>query len=126
MRKLLPALLLCCSAAAGTPATNVENEHYRLHYTSRMEPIVINRIHSWVVHVENADGKALEGCALEIAGTMPAHDHGLPTRPRVTEELGNGDYLVEGMRFHMNGDWEVTVTIGGCGPRDSLVIPLTL
>jgi hypothetical protein len=42
---------------------------------------------------------------------MPEHDHGLPTKPRITEELGGGDYRLEGMRFHMSGYWEVVVSI---------------
>ena len=34
---------------------------------------------------------------------MPEHNHGFPTAPRVTENLGEGDYLLEGMRFNMGG-----------------------
>jgi hypothetical protein len=57
---------------------------------------------------------------------MPLHNHGLPTDPKMTAELGGGDYRVEGMRFHMNGDWELTVTVDVDGRRDTVVIPLTL
>jgi hypothetical protein len=44
----------------------------------------------------------------------------------MTEPLGNGDYSVEGMRFHMNGYWELTVTVDVSGRRDTVVIPLTI
>jgi hypothetical protein len=57
---------------------------------------------------------------------MPEHDHGLPTAPAVTRNLGNGDYLVEGLRFHMNGYWELEFTITARGATDTVVIPLTL
>lgn len=36
---------------------------------------------------------------------MSQHGHGLPTRPQVTQNLGNGDYLVEGTKFQMGGWW---------------------
>ena len=44
---------------------------------------------------------------------MPAHGHGLPTAPRVTEILGDGRYLVNAARFNMAGWWQVTFAIEG-------------
>jgi hypothetical protein len=42
---------------------------------------------------------------------MPAHGHGMPTRPEVTADLGDGDYRVEGMAFQMGGYWiDISVT----------------
>ena len=41
---------------------------------------------------------------------MPAHKHGLPTEPVVTE-IGTGDYLVEGIKFSMSGKWEIWFNI---------------
>lgn len=101
-------------------------EAFRASFTSRLEPIVINRIHAWVLHVENAAGEPVEGARISVDGGMPQHDHGLPTAPQVTRELGNGDYLVEGLRFHMNGYWEVEFAIAAAGATDTVVIPLTL
>lgn len=86
----------------------------------------INRIHSWVLHIENADGVGIEGATVEVEGGMPAHDHGLPTRPRVTADLGGGDYKLQGMRFHMNGYWEVVVTITTDDGKSKITIPLQL
>ncbi len=57
---------------------------------------------------------------------MPAHDHGMPTRPRVTADLGEGRYRLDGMRFHMNGDWEIVLEILADGRRDTVVIKLVL
>jgi hypothetical protein len=42
---------------------------------------------------------------------MPDHDHGLPTLPVVTRETSPGRYLLEGVRFHMPGRWQLTLTI---------------
>lgn len=100
--------------------------YYRISYTSRLQPIPINRIHTWVMHVESADGVPLDGATITVSGGMPLHDHGLPTDPRMTRSLGNGDYLLEGVRFHMQGEWELNVTIEVDGRRDTVVIPLTL
>ena len=33
------------------------------------------------------------------------HGHGLPTQPQVTRYLGEGRYLIEGMKLNMAGDW---------------------
>jgi hypothetical protein len=35
----------------------------------------------------------------------------LPTRPQVTEELAEGTYLLEGMKFSMTGWWEIKLAI---------------
>jgi hypothetical protein len=80
-------------------------------YTSPDGAPAINRMHSWILHIEDEDGLEIEGAIVEVDGGMPEHDHGLPTKPRITEELGGGDYRLEGMRFHMSGYWEVVVSI---------------
>ena len=55
-----------------------------------------------------------------------SHDHGMPTRPRVTEDLGGGRYRLDGLRFHMNGRWEMTIEINADGRRDTVLIVLDL
>jgi len=89
-------------------------------------PIPINRIHGWELVVLTAGGEAVTGAEITVDGGMPAHDHGLPTRPRVTEELGGGRYRVEGLRFHMGGIWEIVVTIEAAGRRDTVTISIEL
>jgi hypothetical protein len=84
---------------------------YKISYSSSIEPVEINRMHDWVLHVETSDDVAVEGAEISIDGGMSLHDHGLPTKPRVTEYLGNGDYRVRGVRFHMGGQWQMLVTI---------------
>ena len=100
--------------------------HFVTHYRSDLEPLAINRIHNWVLHVDDANGRPVTGATITLEGGMPAHDHGLPTAPQVTRELGNGDYLVEGLRFHMNGEWQIEVTIESAETRDVVYIPLAL
>ena len=95
-------------------------------YTTPDGPVEINRMHSWVLHLESASGEPVTGAEIEVDGGMPAHDHGLPTRPRVTREIGDGDYQLDGVRFHMGGYWEMLVTITTDAGTETVVIPLQL
>ena len=99
---------------------------FQVSYMSKLQPISINRIHNWVLHVTTADGQPVTNAGITVAGGMPEHNHGLPTLPRTTQVLGNGDYLIEGMRFHMNGYWEISITINAGSDHDTIVIPLEL
>ena len=77
----------------------------------------INQMHSWRVTLATADGQPVSGARFEIDGGMPQQGPGLPTQPRVTRELGNGTYQLDGMKFSMTGWWEVKLAIdGSAGP----------
>ncbi len=114
------------AAVADEPPWTSKAGHFRVSYKSELDPLTINEIHRWVFHVETSDGEAVTSATLSIEGGMPVHDHGLPTSPRQTRNLGDGDYLIEGMRFHMNGLWELSITIETARYRDEVVIPLEL
>lgn len=91
-------------------STTKNSTHYRVSYTSKVEPLPLNHIHSWELYVETLDGKPVENATITIYGGMPMHKHDLPTQPVVTE-LGDGDYLVEGMKFSMLGTWKIWVQV---------------
>jgi YtkA-like protein len=93
---------------------------YQVSYTPRRGPIVINQIHSWTLHLATRDGQPVTDAVITVDGDMPQHGHGLPTQPQVTSYLGNGDYLVEGMKFQMGGWWVVDFTIDARGQRDTV------
>lgn len=123
------------SEAHGNQATGLTSADSRIHsrsghflvsVTPDLEPLSINTIHRWVVLVLAADGAPVPAAEITVRGGMPAHDHGLPTRPEATEYLGEGRYLVEGMRFHMAGHWEVILGIETDALRDEVVIPVEL
>ena len=121
-------LLLLQTTAIGEEPSSWESSRglYRVSFMSSIEPIEINRIHEWVLHIETVDGEPVEQATLNILGGMPEHDHGLPTSPRVTAELGNGDYRLQGLRFHMTGDWLIEIAIDDGVRTDSVAITLTL
>lgn len=86
----------------------------------------LNQIHTWTLHVETADGQPVDDAEITVDGGMPQHGHGLPTSPQVTQNLGNGDYLVEGMKFQMQGWWEVRFNINAGGQTDTITFNFTM
>lgn len=97
---------------------------FNVSYSSSISPIRINQIHAWTVHVETADGQLSDHVEIKVDGGMPQHGHGLPTQPEVTQDLGNGDLLVDGMKFNMPGWWTVTFHITADGQSDSVTFNL--
>jgi hypothetical protein len=120
---LLPLLLLMGAAAPQSWTSTSGKLHAS--YVSDTLPIPLNRIHTWTLHIETTDGDPIENAQVSVEGGMPAHLHGLPTAP-VVSDAGSGDYRIEGLRFHMQGAWELTVNIEQAGASDTIVIPLSL
>jgi hypothetical protein len=78
------------------------------------------------VTVRDAEGRAMNEAQISIDGGMPQHGHGLPTRPRVTRNLGDGIYEIEGVRFNMGGWWEFKLAIAGSRGADTVTFNLDL
>jgi hypothetical protein len=108
------------SQSKGAMSAVSEAGLFRTSIESEVDPIPVNAIHAWKLHVEGSDGQPVIDAVITIDGGMPAHGHGLPTQPQITQNLGNGDYLVEGMKFHMQGQWVVTFQITA-GDREDTV-----
>ena len=99
---------------------------YKVTYSAEINPVPINQMLKWTLHVEDAEGQLVENATITVDGDMPQHGHGLPTRPQVTRYLGNGDYLVEGLKFHMPGWWVVDFQIEAGGQQDQVRFNLLL
>jgi hypothetical protein len=84
------------------------------------------RLHRWTLHLETAQGAPVAPATVTVDGGMPQHGHGLPTKPRVTRQLDNGDHLVEGMKFNMGGWWVVKFAVRASAGSDTLVFNLKL
>lgn len=98
---------------------------YRATFTPK-ESIKVGRLHSWSVQVVDANGKPVDDCNITVDGGMPQHGHGLPTKPLVTQHLGDGKHLVEGMKFNMGGWWVVKLRIDGAQGSDVVTFNLKL
>lgn len=90
------------------------------------EPVAVGTMHAWVVTLEDRDGAAVDGAHITIGGGMPHHGHGLPTSPAVTQELGEGRYLVEGMKFNMSGWWEIDLDVEAAAGPDAVTFNIVL
>ena len=74
-------------------------------------PVRLGTLHEWIVRIERSDGTPARPTNVAFDGGMPAHGHGFVTAPRVTRDLGDGEFLVEGVKFHMAGAWELRVAV---------------
>lgn len=126
-------LLIGCMSGMQPPADldlattqMTENGHYKVTIKPDAEPIAINAMHTWTLHVETPDGKPVEDAVIKVDGDMPQHGHGLPTKPQVTEYLGEGNYRVDGMKFQMTGWWVVEFDIAESGQTDHVKFNLVL
>lgn len=135
-RSLLSILAFCVIGlvACATPPLHLDQSWKKptakQYYYAEIMPVepnlVINRIHAWEVRLTNGAGEAVTGARIFVDGRMPQHLHGFPTRPRVTKELGDGRYLIEGMKFSMNGWWEIKLAIETKQGKDSVTFNVVL
>ena len=84
------------------------------------------KLQRWTLHLETVEGVAVDSVKIAVDGGMPQHGHGLPTKPRVTRDIGNGDHIVDGMKFNMGGWWVVKFRVNAAQGSDSLVFNLSL
>jgi hypothetical protein len=75
-----------------------------------------------LVEPQQADPGPLQ---VKVDADMPAHRHGMHTQPEVTA-YGKNKYRVDGMLFHMSGDWVITVEVGANGTTEQANIPVLI
>jgi cytochrome c peroxidase len=127
-RAALPTALLVMAACHMAPPRELDvaldkASRHDLYHVALIPPAEaprINQLHSWQVRLTTSDGAPVTAAHFEFTGGMPQHGHGFPTKPRVTRELGNGLYLLEGMKFSMTGWWQIRLGIAA-GPGDDEV-----
>lgn len=103
-----------------------ENGLFKVSYTASTGTVPVNQLHQWTLHIETVDGQPVEDATIAVDGDMPQHGHGLPTQPRVTKNLGGGDYLVDGMKFQMGGWWVMDFNITANGQTDAVHFDMML
>ena len=85
------------------------------------DSVEINQFLEWILTVKTVAGEVVTPARITVAGGMPMHGHGLPTQPQISEYLGDGRYLMKGLKFSMNGRWELTFEIQSKDLRDKVV-----
>jgi hypothetical protein len=98
---------------------------YRVAFEADPASSPVNRLHTWEFDLRDGDGDPVPGARVSVGGDMPAHGHGLPTQPRV-RELGDGAYVIEGMKFQMGGRWFVELRIDGAEGSDTVRVDFDL
>ena len=112
---------------ADTSRTRVSKSGtYQVSYEPAVSPVPKRQLHSWTVDLRTRDGRPIDGARMTVGGGMPDHGHGLPTQPVVSKELGNGRYVVDGMKFNMGGYWVVDLDIAASEGRDDVRFELNL
>ena len=79
---------------------------------------------AWTVEVETTDGTAVDDATLALESWMPEDDRVSAVRPRVTRNIGDGRYQVEGLRLDRRGWWNVRLQVARPGATDSLAFNL--
>jgi hypothetical protein len=118
-RFTLALLLSLQLAGCMTPPTDLDlslsrptlQRKYMVAIHPLTEAIAINQLHPWEVQITSPAGEPVLQAHIDVDGGMPQHGHGLPTQPRITQELGGGRYLLEGMKFSMAGWWEIKLKL---------------
>ena len=99
-------------------------------FTVALEPetgtIEIGPLHAFILTVATQDGQTVSEATIEIGGGMPDHDHGLATQPEITAALGEGRYRVEGVKFTMEGWWQLRFDISTAAGDDAVVFNIVL
>lgn len=83
------------------------DRHYRVAFRTRPRVIPLHDLFQIDVHVSDAGGVPVgDDTDLLVDAAMPEHEHGMNTQPTV-RRVGPGRFTVNGMLFHMPGNWEL-------------------
>lgn len=93
-------------ATQAAPPPAFKGQHYIVSIHTEQFPIPMHQIHSWKLNIKTLQGNDVSNAKIKVYGGMPAHKHGLPTKPSAVE-MDNGDYRIQGVKFSMGGDWEL-------------------
>jgi hypothetical protein len=108
------------------PGPRTSTGKYYVAMFEAQQPLRPRKMQTVRVRIRDAAGAPVDGAEITIDGGMPQHGHGLPTRPRVTRNLGEGVYEIEGVRFNMGGWWEFKLAISSPAGDDSVTFNLDL
>lgn len=99
---------------------------YVLDIRSTVLPVPLRALHEWVLAISTPDGRPVSATRVDVDGGMPDHGHGFPTRPRAERVLAPGELLVEGVKFNMQGKWQLSFRVLGPAGVDDATFTLQL
>jgi hypothetical protein len=122
---LVAALLLVGATVTGTGAASLEQRSEHGHFTARISGLEtrINRLHGVDLLLSGPAGP-VSGAALVLEGRHRHAGNPLPTSPRAGE--GAGAYRIDGLRFHIAGEWRLELTIELGQIRDRVIFDIVV
>jgi uncharacterized cupredoxin-like copper-binding protein len=127
---LLPICFIGSVCAANTNINWLEKTSVNGRYIATVsfagQHIPLNKMHAWKLELKNSAGLPVKNAHIKVSGGMPAHQHGMPTQPQMTQNLGKGVYLIEGLKFQMAGGWQVNFEITDGRVTDKIIFDLQL
>ncbi len=105
---LAMGLVSCGDEEVETPAdTGEAGLTLTIHATIDPDPPLVDQ-NTMDIHVTDSAELGVEGCEITVDPQMPAHGHGSPEVPVVTDQ-GSGTYKAFPVTLSMPGTWEITV-----------------
>jgi len=129
MRRALAALLLAASVPAsacdspGADYARLESTHFILWMATRPAAVPVGAEFSVDAVLCRKNGTGVS--ALRFDAWMPAHRHGMNSRPSV-KPMGAGRWRADGFLFHMPGRWQFTFEVDTPNGRERLTRDLVV
>jgi hypothetical protein len=103
-----PAAAAAASKGIEQRSGTTSNGAFVVSWVPVPDPIPFNESFKLLVTIARAASPTVpeRAARLELDATMPAHGHGMNRTPAVTAK-GDGTFLVDGMLFHMSGEWNL-------------------
>lgn len=99
---------------------------YEVTYMPQPDPIPLNDHFSIEVTIVAPDRSvALKDLSIKVDAGMPSHGHGINTAPNVSS-IGEGRFRIDGLLFHMPGEWELYVDVIRDEVRERATFPLMM
>lgn len=95
---------------------------YRFEVALTPEPPIVGEFFQVVTRIRDVrSGTPISGADFDLTAEMPEHGHGMTTIPRHYER-NPGDYVSEGMKFHMPGSWAITARVSHAHQDDRIIL----
>jgi hypothetical protein len=88
-----------------------DNGHFTVRISGIEHPERTNRMHNAELLIMTGNGSLVGSAAIALGGLHLYALNPLPTSPRVTARPQHGRYVVEGLRFHVPGEWRLVFDI---------------
>ncbi|MEH6455362.1 MAG: FixH family protein [Cocleimonas sp.] len=115
-KHLLFLVLFCFSSSLLANQTNtieIKKVSQRTIYNSKLEcgkVLSAGSFQSCWLTLFHED-KPVRNTEVFINGGMPAHQHGLPTSPRIDWSEVKNVYVIKGLKFSMPGEWSLNFKV---------------